>query len=69
MSLFTTTETDLGGLHLGTTTRPRCQQADRIAAALGTTRDDLPRVDPESHSRYYQYLAKHLSLPFAAHYP
>ncbi len=69
MALFTSTETDWGGLDLGTTVRPRRGQVDRIRAALGSTTDELPRVDAASHHKYYQYLCEHLSLPFAAHYP
>ena len=41
----------------------------RILAALGSRRDRHLPVDPESLARYYDYLAAHLELPFAACYP
>ena len=47
---------------------PELSQTDRIVRALGSVRD-IPRVDEEPLSRYYDYLSAHLSFPFAAHYP
>jgi len=29
----------------------------------------IPRVDEESHFRYYKYLTEHLCFPFTVHYP
>jgi hypothetical protein len=47
----------------------RHDQMDRITEALMAWGEDLPSVDEESLSRYYNYLSAKLSFPFAAHYP
>ena len=47
---------------------PGRNQKDRIIEALGSV-SHIPRVDEESHSRYYKYLMEHLCFPFIAHYP
>jgi hypothetical protein len=41
----------------------------RIKAALGQTQGRLPAVTKETLQLYYEHLAAHLSLPFAARYP
>ncbi len=44
-------------------------QQRRILAALGRKWGQIPRVDDQTLSRYYRYLAANLSLPFTAHFP
>jgi hypothetical protein len=47
---------------------PGRNQKDRIIQALGSV-SHIPRVDEESHARYYEYLTEYLGFPFTAHYP
>jgi hypothetical protein len=47
---------------------PGRNQKDRIIEALGSV-SHIPRVDEESHFRYYKYLTEHLCFPFTVHYP
>jgi len=48
--------------------RTELNQKNRIIEALGSE-SHIPRVHEESLSRYYEYLAEHLRLPFIAHFP
>jgi hypothetical protein len=49
--------------------QPERERKKRILAALGLPSSQHLRVDEESLTRYYDYLAAHLKLPFAACYP
>jgi hypothetical protein len=68
MRLATTADAHWNGLKVVTESCPKLNQKDRIIEALGSLRH-IPRVDEEPLSRYYNYLAEHLCLPFIAHYP
>ena len=68
MTLTTCTNTDPSELAVVTGTSSN-QQKQRILAAIGVDGDQLPLVDEETLSRYFEYLSKNLSLPFTAHYP
>ena len=57
------------GVKVVTESCPEHDQQDRILAALGPLGGDLPSVDEETLSRYYQYLTARLSFPFTATYP
>jgi hypothetical protein len=50
--------------------RPSADSRERrIRAIVGSpSRGALPRVNPQSLARYYDYLRRHLSFPFAAHF-
>ena len=43
-------------------------QKNRIIKALGSV-SQIPRVDEESLSRYYEHLREQLCFPFPAHFP
>ena len=47
---------------------PKLNQKDRIIEALGSG-SQIPRVDEESLSRYYEHLTEQLCFPFLAHFP
>ena len=66
--MATVADTDWNGLKVVTESCWEDDQRDRIIEALGSV-SRIPRVDEESHSRYYKYLMEHLCFPFIAHYP
>lgn len=49
--------------------QPERERRKRILTALGLQGNQDLRVSEESLGRYYDYLAAHLELPFAACYP
>ncbi len=70
----------LGGVRLSeprfsVPTQPDHERRKRILAALGlpsprvASRQPSLRVDEETLTRYFEYLAERLELPFAAYYP
>jgi hypothetical protein len=68
MSISTYTEGSCTETHLPTTPSREPDQKHRIMAALGSE-SQLPSVNEESLSRYYQYLSANLPFPFFAHFP
>jgi hypothetical protein len=69
MTLSIYTQTDRDSVPLTTAPLAERDQKHRIMAALGVTQGSLPRVDEQTLSTYFRYLAAQLSLPFAAWYP
>ena len=66
--MATVADAPRSGLKVVPKSCPERNQRDRIIEALGSV-SHIPRVDEESHSRYYEYLMEHLCFPFTAHYP
>jgi hypothetical protein len=70
MSLAVYSDANWNGLKLvAESCEDDCGQKARILTALGLSGNRLPQVDDKNLARYYEYLAKNLSLPFRAHYP
>jgi hypothetical protein len=70
MAMFTSTDIDWAELNpAAQSLSPSQCQRRRIMTALGLTHGRLPKVDDETLSRYYRYLAAKLPLPFVAYYP
>ena len=69
MLLLDTAETHGSGLEFLAESCRRSDRKYRIIEALGLLGEDVPSVDEEMHSRYYEYLAANLSLPFTSCYP
>jgi hypothetical protein len=57
------------GPQLAAASFPGADQTERIQATFGLATGNLPKVDEDTLSRYYTYLATNLSLPFMAYYP
>lgn len=68
MLLTTTAVAHGGGLKAATGPPRKLNQKERIIEALGAEHE-IPRVDDEPLSRYYQYLSERLCFPFFAHFP
>jgi hypothetical protein len=68
MQLLTTAVTYRNRITFVPKSCPELNRTNRIVKALGSV-SQIPRVDEESLSRYYEHLTEQLCFPFLAHFP